>query len=540
MKKILTFTLSVAAVVASASVISAQQVDIAAKEPTGQPGQGYTLVVYSSDTATGNTADVVYIDEANMTSSSEVTFSFDFKEISGRYPYVINSNAGNWSEIGTLMFTNTEEFADAMTALEAAVKDETNPAAALKQCFEDYDNVFLLDSGFEIDAEIKKLNTSKVYTKAVAQISTILDAGEELTIEKLRSIYQTEMLLCGIEYGSNELIKTIDTNYADTLNLDTEAVNKYYGELSDTSKLQAAAIEKGAYETVQAYKIAHNNAVAIAAINASTSWLTMGTIIDELNTICTLDFPSLTETNRATVLTGLAENKPFASKEAFQTAVKTLVNNIGSSSSKPSYSTGGGSSSGGSSSVVSGGSSSQSSSSVFNDLDSVSWAKNAIEYLASKNVVSGRGDGQFAPNDSVTREEFVKILVCAFDINSDQAAEFTDVAADSWYAPYVNRAAGAEVVYGIGDGRFGVGTYITREDACVMIARAAKLSNDNTETLAKFADADSVSDYARGAVAVLAELGIVNGTPEGSFLPKNSITRAETAVIIYNCIKGGN
>ena len=48
--------------------------------------------------------------------------------------------------------------------------------------------------------------------------------------------------------------------------------------------------------------------------------------------------------------------------------------------------------------------------SAFNDLDGVEWAKEAIEKLCEKNVVSGTGDGKFEPNREVTREEFVKCL----------------------------------------------------------------------------------------------------------------------------------
>lgn len=545
MKKIFAILLSAAAFAAVSMSAAAQQAEITAAAPVGQPGQGYTLCVYKSE-ITDSAEDILHMDEAVMTGSSELKFTFDFSESSGKYPYVITSDAKNWEERGELIFTNEQELAEALQQLKAAASAE-NAGSKVKECFDKNVNIFALDKDFAIDEKIKPLAAAKTYTRIAEQIDKIFAATDDASLDEIRRVYQIEMLLCGIEYGSESIIVSIDSNYAELLGLDTEEITEIYAGFSAAARSDAAGIEKGAYETAEAYETAHNDAVALAAINASASWLGMGEIIDKLNTVCSLGFPSLSATNRSTVLTALAEQKPFKSKADFQTAVSKQVAGLSSTTgggSHASVSTGGGKGSSvtyeGAGGAPNGNAQTSQSGAAFDDLDSAAWARTAIEYLAKKGIVSGRGNRMFAPGDYVTREEFVTIIVGAFSIYSDDAPEFADVAAEAWYAPYVKRAAGANIVYGVGNNAFGVGTYITREDACTMIARAAGIDETDESASARFADAGEISAYAAGAVAALAQSGAVSGTPEGSFLPKNPITRAETAQIIYNYVKEAN
>ena len=120
--------------------------------------------------------------------------------------------------------------------------------------------------------------------------------------------------------------------------------------------------------------------------------------------------------------------------------------------------------------------------SAFDDIDGVEWAREAINYLAAKGIVSGKAEKTFAPNDNITREEFVKILVSAFGINSDGAElDFSDVSKDDWFYPYLSKAVASGVVSGYDNGRFGTGDCITRQDICVMIQRIMQKSNVASE-----------------------------------------------------------
>ena len=178
----------------------------------------------------------------------------------------------------------------------------------------------------------------------------------------------------------------------------------------------------------------------------------------------------------------------------------------------------------------------------FNDLSSVSWAKEAIESLASKGVVSGRSKTVFDPSANITREEFTKIIVCAFteaDINLE--CNFTDVSKDSWYYSYVATAYKIGLINGTSATTFGTGEKITRQDMATILYRACEIFGVELNGGAlSFADASSVSDYAKDAVASLSASGIINGKGNNCFEPLSFATRAESAKMIYETLERGD
>lgn len=177
--------------------------------------------------------------------------------------------------------------------------------------------------------------------------------------------------------------------------------------------------------------------------------------------------------------------------------------------------------------------------SAFDDIAGVEWAREAINYLAAKGIVSGKADKTFAPNDNITREEFVKILVSAFEITGDGTElDFSDVSKDDWFYPYLSKAVASGVVSGYDNGRFGTGDCITRQDICVMIQRIMQKSNVASEDSESnsFGDFDDISEYARESVSTMSRLGIVSGNENKMFLPHDFATRAETAKMVYKAV----
>lgn len=175
---------------------------------------------------------------------------------------------------------------------------------------------------------------------------------------------------------------------------------------------------------------------------------------------------------------------------------------------------------------------------VFNDINEVPWAKGYILSLESRGILSGKGDGKFYPKESMLREEFVKVIsvVCNLDIASENAA-FSDVADGSWYSPYITACVNASIVNGIGDGKFGIGETITREDAAVMIVRALDyVGVEGTLSEEAFADERTISSYALESVKKLKKLGIISGDDNGNFMPKAAISRAEVSKMIYGML----
>ncbi len=179
-------------------------------------------------------------------------------------------------------------------------------------------------------------------------------------------------------------------------------------------------------------------------------------------------------------------------------------------------------------------------SALFDDLEKFPWAKDSIEYLTRRGIVSGVSDKKFAPGDKVTREQIVKMIVISSNSFDDTAAcEFSDCPEDAWYSPYVASAKDAGFVNGISEEMFGTGKLITRQDLAVMIYNVliAQKYEFTANPKNDFADIEDISDYAKEAVSALAGEGIINGMGDNTFAPKNNATRAEAAKLIADLDK---
>lgn len=169
----------------------------------------------------------------------------------------------------------------------------------------------------------------------------------------------------------------------------------------------------------------------------------------------------------------------------------------------------------------------------FSDLSQSHWAYGYVIDLLNRGIVSK--DSNFRPEDSITREEFLKMLVISMGLKTEtRGVVFADVAENEWYHKYVVTAALNEIVTGIGDGTFGIGMPITRQDMAVMAERALdKYGKLNEKSdLSKYSDRDNISEYARNAAGSLTAMGIMNGSDDGRFMPDSNTTRAEAAKII--------
>ncbi len=172
---------------------------------------------------------------------------------------------------------------------------------------------------------------------------------------------------------------------------------------------------------------------------------------------------------------------------------------------------------------------------TFIDVPSSHWAYPYVTTLASKKIISGYDDNTFRPNNNVTREEFVKMIVGATGLLTDGAeCNFADIPSGAWYYDYIASAYSVGVVSGIDDTYFGVGRNITRQDVAVIAARIIQYLKPGTTIPSgtTLTDIDTVSDYARSSVKLLNGMGIINGFDDGSFMPHNALTRAEAATII--------
>ena len=175
---------------------------------------------------------------------------------------------------------------------------------------------------------------------------------------------------------------------------------------------------------------------------------------------------------------------------------------------------------------------------TFNDIN-IPWAKNQIEVLAARHIISGLDNSSYGSNDNITRAAFAKLLVYA--LNLEQGAnkvEFSDVINGQWYTEPVEIAASLGIVTGY-EGKFNPNGEITREEMATMIVRALRNVNPNgdyTLGTTTFADNSNISSWAQEAVSIASGKGLRNGLDGNKFGPMDKATRAQSAVIIYRML----
>ncbi|MCQ6561587.1 S-layer homology domain-containing protein [Paenibacillus mendelii] len=161
------------------------------------------------------------------------------------------------------------------------------------------------------------------------------------------------------------------------------------------------------------------------------------------------------------------------------------------------------------------------------------WAEAVIKQAINEGFVTGYTDGTFKPNHTVTRAEFAVMLINTLKPQEVGAAlAFTDTAKiDSWAQKAVAQAVEAGIIKGYEDGTFRPDAQITRTEMAAMIANALKLSIEwNAAT--SFADDKNIPSWAKGAVAAIERLGLMEGAGTNTFNPDGLATRAEAVTVL--------
>ena len=160
------------------------------------------------------------------------------------------------------------------------------------------------------------------------------------------------------------------------------------------------------------------------------------------------------------------------------------------------------------------------------------WAEPYIDQLYLGGYIEGYSDNTFMPDQYITRAESAKLIALWFDMNvsDDTCMEgiFDDVNCQTdWFAKFVGYLYIKGVVEGYGNGDFMPGNQINRAEALKMMLVAKSLQNlDFSGAINPFSDV-LIGDWHYNFVMIGYKLGIIEGYPDGTFKPGNSITRAE-------------
>ncbi len=160
------------------------------------------------------------------------------------------------------------------------------------------------------------------------------------------------------------------------------------------------------------------------------------------------------------------------------------------------------------------------------------WAESQINKWAENGLASGYSDGTFKPNNRVTRAEFVALTNSAFGINTEgYAADFSDVAVGQWYYNDIAAASTSGYIGGYPDGTFKPKQSISRQEAASIIVRLLGLEPTLLE-MEKFKDAVQIPQWSRGNIGAIVKAGLMGGYPDGTFQPGKSLTRAEAVAFL--------
>ena len=172
----------------------------------------------------------------------------------------------------------------------------------------------------------------------------------------------------------------------------------------------------------------------------------------------------------------------------------------------------------------------------FTDVKESDWFFKGVEYVVDKGIMSGVSENEFAPSGKLTRAMLVQML---YNMESRPACDaenaFMDVPVGQWYTDAVIWANDAKIVSGMGEGLFAPNMEITREQMVAMLYNYAKYKGyDVTASadLSKFADNASVSTWAQPAMQWAVAEGYISGMGDNQLAPQGTATRAEIASVI--------
>lgn len=165
------------------------------------------------------------------------------------------------------------------------------------------------------------------------------------------------------------------------------------------------------------------------------------------------------------------------------------------------------------------------------------WAKDIPVLSEAKgfNTAKLQGKSEFEGQEPLTRGEFAAMLAKTLELDwTADPIPFTDVEEGAWYSEWVRRAAVHDLVEGYGDGIFKPDTLLSREEMATMLQNALKLKDNGV--VITFVDQEDIGDVFIDAVLRMAQYGILEGTPQGEFLPKDTATREESAKMLLNLL----
>ena len=177
----------------------------------------------------------------------------------------------------------------------------------------------------------------------------------------------------------------------------------------------------------------------------------------------------------------------------------------------------------------------------FKDVGNDKWYSKAVNFIAARDITTGTGNGNFSPDDKLTRGQLITMLMRAYGITPDvnPADNFAD-AGNTYYSNYLSSAKALGISQGVGNNRYEPEREITRQEMFVLIYNALKIidslpKGSSEMTMADFTDAEQIESWAKEAITLMVEKGTITGS-SGKLNPTRTTTRAEMAQVMFNLL----
>jgi len=175
----------------------------------------------------------------------------------------------------------------------------------------------------------------------------------------------------------------------------------------------------------------------------------------------------------------------------------------------------------------------------FQDVSAGAWYESAVTFLAARDITTGTGDGNFSPDASLTRGQFIVMLMRAYGIEPDAnpVDNFAD-AGNTYYTNFIATAKRLDIANGIGNNLFAPDREITRQEMFTLLYNALTAIGELPEgradkKLSDFSDASQIASWAKDAMTLLVETGTISGSDD-KLSPTDGTTRAEMAQVLCN------
>lgn len=174
----------------------------------------------------------------------------------------------------------------------------------------------------------------------------------------------------------------------------------------------------------------------------------------------------------------------------------------------------------------------------FFDVDADSWYYSAVKYNYENNMILGTNETTFAPEQKLTRAMIVTILHRMegqpYVPGNSKFPDIQDTSA--YYYVAVKWATKNNIISGYNNGNFGPNDNITREQLAVILNKYCIYKGKykaKQDKLNQFSDASKISDFAKWGMQWATGAGVITGTKEGNLNPQGTATRAEVASMLY-------